>query len=232
MAIRWIRHAAFVAASVAALTLGGCASYVTTQVTAFQNWTARDADKTYVFERSATQQNSLEQQTYEQLVDNELSIYGFRPTDPASAHFAVSLEYGSRDQTVVVQQPDFYDPWGPWGGGGPWRPWGPYWAPPPPPIYTSQAYTLSSHRLVVRIEDRASGKEVYRVTSTAQVDDSSLLRTMPYLIRGAFDGFPLQNGTVRNVRVPIDPNGMAGVPGNERSMQAAPGGAASGVSAQ
>jgi hypothetical protein len=221
MAIKWIRRAAYVAASVAALALGGCASYVTTQVTAFQDWHAGDADKTYVFQRSAAQQNSLEQQTYEQLVDNELSIYGFRLTDAARAHFTVLLQYGSRDQTVIVQQPDFYDPWGSWGGG-PWRPWGPYWAPPPPPIYTSQAYSIFSHRLSIFIADKATGKEVYRVTSAAQVDDPSLLHAMPYLVRGALNSFPLQNGTVRSVRIPVDANGMAGVPANERSVQAPP----------
>jgi Domain of unknown function (DUF4136) len=228
MGIKWIRRVAGIAASAAVLGLGGCASYVTTQVTAFQNWQASDADKTYVFARSAAQQNSLEQQTYEQLVDNELSTYGFRLTDAASAHFTVSLHYGSRDQTVIVQQPDFYDPWGPWGAGGPWRPWGPYWAPPPPPIYTSQAYSIYSHKLSIFIADKASGKEVYRVTSAAQVDDPSLLRAMPYLVRGALVNFPLQNGTVRSVRIPVDPNGMAGVPANERSLQgvlAAPAGA-------
>jgi Domain of unknown function (DUF4136) len=221
MAIKGIRRVACVAASAAVLVLGGCASYVTTQVTAFQNWQASDADKTYVFERTAAQQNSLEQQTYEQLVDNELSTYGFRLTDPASAHFTIMLQYGSRDQTVIVQQPDFYDPWGPWGGG-PWRPWGPYWAPPPSPIYTSQAYSVFSHKLSIFIADKASGREVYRVTSAAQVDDPSLLRAMPYLVRGALANFPLQNGTVRSIRIPVDPNGAAGVPTNERSLQVAP----------
>lgn len=227
MSIKWIRRVAGMAASAAVLMLGGCASYVTTQVTAFQDWHASDADKTYMFQRSLAQQNSLEQRTYEQLVDSELSTYGFRLVDPASAHLAVSLHYGSRDQTVVVQQPD-YDPWGPWGGpwgggwGGPWRPWGPYWAPPPPPAYTSQAYSIFSHQLSIVMTDRQSGKEVYRVTSAAQVDDPSLLRAMPYLIRGALVNFPLQNGTVRSVRIPVDENGMAGVPNNERSVQGSP----------
>jgi hypothetical protein len=221
MAIKWIRRLACVAASATVLVLGGCASYVTTQVTAFQNWQASDADKTYVFQRTPAQQNSLEQQTYEQLVDTELSTYGFRLTDPASAHFTISLQYGSRDQTVIVQQPDFYDPWGPWGGG-PWRPWGPYWAPPPPPVYTSQSYSIFSHKLSIFIVDKATGREVYRVTSAAQVDDPSLLRAMPYLIRGALANFPLQNGTVRSIRIPVDPNGAAGVPTNERSLQVAP----------
>jgi hypothetical protein len=220
MAMKWIRRVACVAASAAVLGLGGCASYVTTQVTAFQDWHAGDADKSYVFQRTALQQNSLEEQTYEQLVNNELSTYGFRLTDPAGAHFTISLQYGSRDQTVIVQQPDFYDPWGPWGG--PWRPWGPYWAPPPPPIYTSQAYSVFSHQLSIFIANKATGKEVYRVTSAAQVDDPSLLRAMPYLVRGALANFPLQNGTVRSVRIPVDPNGAPGVPTNERAVQSGP----------
>jgi hypothetical protein len=70
--------------------------------------------------------------------------------------------------------------------------------------------------------DKATGKEVYRVTSSAQVDDPSLLHAMPFLIRGALADFPLANGTVRRVRVPIDENGTAGLPSNERSVNVAP----------
>jgi hypothetical protein len=76
--------------------------------------------------------------------------------------------------------------------------------------------------LSIVMTDRETGKEVYRVTSAAQVDDPSLLRAMPYLIRGALVNFPLQNGTVRRVRIPVDENGMAGVPNNERSVQGTP----------
>ncbi len=46
MSIKWIRRVAGMAASAAVLMLGGCASYVTTKVTAFQDWHASDADKT------------------------------------------------------------------------------------------------------------------------------------------------------------------------------------------
>ncbi len=201
MAITWIRRAAFFMGSIAVLALGGCANYVTTQVTAFQDWHGSDTDKTYVFKRSPMQQNSLEQQTYEQIVGNELSIYGFRLTDPASAHLTVSLEYGSRDQTVVVPQPDFYDGWGPgvgpWGGIGPWRqwgPWGPYWAAPP--TYTNQTYSMFSHRLSIRINDKATGQELYNVTAAARVDDPSLLRAMPYLVRGALAGLDVDMGDI------------------------------------
>ena len=229
MAIKWIRRAAIGVGVATVLTLGGCANYVTTQVTAFQNWTASDAQRTYAFQNSPAQQNSLEQQTYEQLVDNELSTYGFKLTPIASANFLVSLDYDSRDQTVVVQQPDFYDPWGPWGMPY-YRPWGPWWvAPPPPPTYSTQSYTVSNQRLAIRMMDKATGKEVYRVTSSAQVDDPSLLHAMPFLIRGALADFPLANGTVRRVRVPIDENGTAGLPSNERSVNVAPPAAAPSV---
>lgn len=222
MAIKWIRRAAIGALAGAMLVLGGCASYVTTQVTAFQNWSAGDAQRTYAFQRSPAQQNSLEQQTYEQLVDNELSIYGFKLTPLASANFLVGLDYNSKDQTVVVQQPDFYDPWGPWGSPY-YRQWGPWWVAPPPPVtYSTQTYSIATQHLAIRMIDKATGKEVYRVTSSAQVDDPSLLHAMPFLVRGALADFPLANGTVRRVRVPVDQNGTAGLPSNERSVNVAP----------
>ncbi|RKP59225.1 DUF4136 domain-containing protein [Pararobbsia silviterrae] len=221
MAMKGLRRVALFGVTAAALALGGCANYVTTQVTAFQNWTASDAQRTYAFERSPAQQNSLEQQAYEQLVDNELSVYGFKLTPIASANFLVALDYDSKDGTVVVQQPNFYDPWGPWGMPY-YRPWGPWWvaAPPPPPTYSS--YSIATQRLSLRMLDRQTGNEVYRVTATAQVDDPSLLHAMPFLVRGALSDFPLANGTVRRVRVPVDANGTAGLPSNERSVNAAP----------
>ena len=222
MAIKWIRRAAISTIATTALVLGGCASYVTTQVTAFQNWTANDAQRTYAFRRGPAQQNSLEQQTYEQLVDNELSIYGFKLVPDSGANFYVELNYGSKDQTVVVQQPDFYDPWGPWGMPY-YRPWGPWMAPPPPPpTYTTQTYSIAQQQLAIRMIDKSTGKEVYRVMASAQTDDPSLLHAMPFLVRGALSDFPLANGTVRRVRVPVGDDGTAGLPNNERSVNVAP----------
>jgi hypothetical protein len=60
-----------------------------------------------------------------------------------------------------------------------------------------------------RLTDRASGREVYKVSASNSGGESSLVRAMPYLIRSALTDFPLGNGTVRTVKIPLDKNGGA-----------------------
>lgn len=202
---RWTRRAILMLAALTAL-LSGCTSYVTTQVTAFSDWNGNDASRTYAFTRSASQQNSLEQSTYELLVANELATQGFRQVDEQQARYLVGLSYGTRTDTVNVTQPVFYS--SPWPGpywGRPFDPWGPFG--PFPPAYVSQTYPVFTHSLGIRITQRATGKEVYNVMARNAGDEASLVRAMPYLVRSALADFPLGNGAVRTVKMPVDKNG-------------------------
>jgi len=45
------------------------------------------------------------------------------------------------------------------------------------------------------------------VTASNSGGESSLVRAMPYLIRSALADFPLGNGTVRTVKIPLDKTG-------------------------
>lgn len=195
----------------AALWLSGCTTYVQTQVTAFSDWSGSDATRTYAFARQGEQQNSIEQTTYETLVANELSKYNFRQTPDASARYQVALGYSVRGDLVTVRQPVYYDPWpmygpygrpfwGPWGGWGPYGPWG-------PTGYVDQSYPVYIHALQIRMTDRQTGREVYKVTAVNSTGDPSLYQAMPYLTRSALADFPLGNGTVRTVTLPVDKNG-------------------------
>ena len=202
---RWTRRAILMLAALTAL-LSGCTSYVTTQVTAFSDWNGNDASRTYAFTRSASQQNSLEQSTYELLVANELATQGFRQVDEQQARYLVGLSYGTRTDTVNVTQPVFYS--SPWPGpywGRPLDPWGPFG--PFPPAYVSQSYPVFTHSLGIRITQRATGKEVYNVLARNAGDEASLVRAMPYLVRSALADFPLGNGVVRTVKMPVNKNG-------------------------
>jgi hypothetical protein len=58
--------------------------------------------------------------------------------------------------------------------------------------------------------ERATGREVYKVTAVNSTDDASLYHAMPYLARSALADFPLGNGTVRTVTLPVDKNGGIG----------------------
>ncbi|RKE34640.1 uncharacterized protein DUF4136 [Paraburkholderia sp. BL23I1N1] len=201
---RWTRRATLLLATLTVL-LSGCTSYVTTQVTAFSDWRGNDATRTYAFTRAADQQNNLELTTYERLVGNELATHAFRQVDAAQARYLVGLSYGIRSDMVTVAQPVYYNPWpAPYWGWSfdPWGPWGPY-----PTAYVNQSYPIFTHLLGVRITERAGGKEVYNVTARNSDEESSLVRAMPYLARSALADFPLGNGVVHTVKIPVDKNG-------------------------
>ncbi|PRY03760.1 DUF4136 domain-containing protein [Paraburkholderia sp. BL25I1N1] len=208
---RWTRHATLLLGALAVL-LSGCTTYVTTQVTAFSDWSGSDATRTYAFTRAADQQNNLELSTYERLVANELAAHSFRQVDGAQARYLVGLSYGIRSDVVTVAEPVYYNPWPApyWGYGRPFDPWGPWGAFPA--TYVNQSYPIFTHLLGVRITERASGKEVYNVTARNTGGESSLVRAMPYLARSALADFPLGNGVVHTVKIPV---GTSGGPSNE-----------------
>jgi hypothetical protein len=207
---QWSRRAKMLLAVVGAL-LSGCTTYVTTQVTAFSDWTGSDATRTYAFTRADDQPSNLELTTYERIVANELGTHAFREVDTPQARYLVGLSYGIRADMVTVAQPVYYNPWpGPYWGG-PFDPWGAWGGMPA--TYVNQSYPIFTHLLGVRITERASGKEVYNVTARNSGGESSLVRAMPYLARSAFADFPLGNGVVHTVKIPLNQNG--GAPSNE-----------------
>ena len=199
----WARRAMLLLAALTVL-LSGCTTYVTTQVTAFSDWTGSDATRTYAFAREPEQRNDLELTTYERIVANELAAHAFRQVGSAEARYLVGISYGIRSDLVTVAEPVYYNPWPApyWGWGRPFDPWGP-WGPFPAG-YVNQSYPVFTHLLGVRITERATGKEVYNVTARNSGGESSLVRAMPYLARSALADFPLGNGVVRTVRIPLD----------------------------
>ncbi|MEX3583010.1 MAG: DUF4136 domain-containing protein [Burkholderia sp.] len=216
-------RAALWLASACIVLLSGCASYVSTQVTAFSDWSGSDATRTYAFTRVQDEQNSLEQTTYENIVANELSTLSFRRVPAEQASYLVALTYGIKGELVNVPQPVYYDPWigpGPyWRGTGAWGgfgPWGPFQTG-----YVNQTYRVYERLLAIRITERGTGREVYNVSARNSGGGGSLVKTMPYLARSALADFPLGNGSTRTVRLPVDRNG--GDPAsNERTAPAAP----------
>jgi len=118
----------------------------------------------------------------------------------------------------TVAEPVYYNPWPApyWGWGRPYDPWGP-WGPFPAG-YVNQSYPIFTHLLGVRITERATGKEVYNVTARNSGGESSLVRAMPYLARSALADFPLGNGVVRTVKIPL---GNSAGASNETAVPAA-----------
>jgi hypothetical protein len=200
----WRRAAGAGLVMVGAL-LGGCASYVTSNVTAFQDWRGSDAQRTYVFQTDPARQNDLEEASYETLVAQTLSTYGFTQVPRAQAHYAVNVAFGQRETTGYAPQaiypggPFAYDPV--WRGRRGWGP-SPFWAAPP--TIVSLPYAASVSELTIRIKTLDDGKEVYKVTARHVGDATPLPVVMPFLVRSALFDFPMPNGTVRNVKLPAD----------------------------
>lgn len=200
----------------AVVFLSGCASYVTSHVSAFQDWRQIGPDKTYVFSHEAgIDADDLERQTYESMVAEEISTYGFNQVAASGAHYLIEIRYGISEGTAIFSQPT--NPWASWGG---WRPgfgfgFGPWWGPP---LMIDTAYSVYRSFLRLRIRDRQAGREVYRVEVEHTDNAPSLVRVMPYLVRSAFYEFPMQNGATREVRLLRDPQlkGMGGVGPDQR----------------
>ncbi|SDD27660.1 protein of unknown function [Cupriavidus sp. YR651] len=198
--------------ALAALWLSGCASTVTTEVTAFRQagW-QNDAPRTYAFEHTPQQEAQLERQTYEQWLADAMAGVGFEQAPARQARYLVSMEYDAAPGFVRVAEtvyPDpWYGPWGPyWGPYGGYRPYGPWgWGPgywPPQTVVRDVPVTFSSLR--VYFKDAASGKRVYQVTARNTTEGGSLPSVMPYMIRSAFTEFPTESGRPRRVTLEVD----------------------------
>lgn len=201
MPVRWALAGALAAASL----LAGCASTVTSQVTAFRQpgWTD-NPPRTYAFDRTAAQQNDLERQTYEAWTADQLAGHGFAAAPRGSARYLVRLDYSAATRLAQVRQPVYPDPYwgpGPWSPArGPWGPWGP-WGPQ----YVDTTVQVPFYAYHVEIDEAATGKRVYQVTAQTQGGDGSLAGVMPYLIRSAFASFPAPNAQPILVELPADP---------------------------
>ena len=201
---RWLTLALF-ALSVA--LLAGCATpTVTSQVTTFHRWPEQLQDKTYVFERSAAENNNLEYLNYENLVRGQLARLGFREAAPAqSPVLRVTLKYHVDVRDVHEVYPVVIDPYGPfpvWGGRyGPY--YDPFWYGPPVVEQRQADYTLYTRTLDIAITRIADGKALYETKVVSKGTNSSLAAVMPYMIRSAFVDFPGKSGVPHYVELPM-----------------------------
>ena len=78
-----------------------------------------------------------------------------------------------------------------------------------PVAYVNQAYPSFVKGLSIQIVDQKTHAEVYKVNASTAGPDPELLLAMPYLVRSALSNFPLPNGTVIHVSLPVGANGPA-----------------------
>lgn len=184
----------------ALLLLTGCASTLSARVTTFQQWPADAQGANYRIVPPAG--DSLEVQAFADMIRAAIGRTGlYEAQGGEKPRFDVHFEYGASESQGWTQR--FYDPYfdgfGPWGMGGYYggfRGWGGGIYYTPQVVNVPVRYTKST--LTVSIKDNLKqGAQVYKSTAVSASD--SLVEVMPYLARAVFDGFPGNNGQVRDI---------------------------------
>lgn len=198
-----------------ALLLGGCATTIRSDVTTFHQWPAQIEDKSYVFEAPPSFDNTLEYQSYQNLVRGQLAQLGFNEANQGTAALKVGMRFTTTDVPVRVVQPAmpmFYDysyyRFGPryhsrFGPRGRFAGWyhpfyDPFWSPFP--AYQVSIEHQYRRELQVSIKDKTD-KRLFDVTVHNMSRELSTPAVMPALVQSAFAGFPGPNGQVRRVEL-------------------------------
>lgn len=197
------------------LLLSGCASTIRSEVTAFHQWPADAAGRTFAFTHTGTEAQDLERQNHENLVRLQLLKLGLRDaTSGQPAQLAVRVDYSINARDVRVIETVLVDPWSgiPWYGPGYYRPYwawpgygypyygpGPMWPGMPVAQQQERRFTAFDRQLKVKIVDTASQQTWYDVTVRSSGEKGNLVDVMPYLTEAAFRDFPGPNGKARTV---------------------------------
>lgn len=201
---RLLRYAGLLVGIVA---LTGCASTISARVTSYQQWPTDAHGADYRIVAGTEQNNNLEFQAFSDMVRAAIGATGLvEAASGQAARFDILIAYGNPiEQRWVQRYHDHYmDGWGfrpffsgVYGGYGGWG-WG-------SGIYvTPSAVTVPvdvyKNTLMITIKDnRNSGMEVYRSSAVSISEADNLTSVMPYLAQAIFDGFPANNGQVREV---------------------------------
>ncbi|MDB5790907.1 MAG: hypothetical protein JWQ80_931 [Massilia sp.] len=199
------------AAAATALLLGGCATTIRSDVTTFHQWPAQIEDKSYVFDTPPAMDNTLEYQSYQNLVRGHLAQLGFREANAGAARLKVAMRFTTTEVPVRVLEPAmpmfhayphyrFGPRFGPRGRFARWHHpfYDPFWSPFP--AYHVSIEHQYRRELQVSIKD-AGDKRLFDVTVHNTSDELSTPSVMPALVHSAFAGFPGPNGAVRRVEL-------------------------------
>lgn len=186
--------------------LAGCATTIRSDVTAFHEWPAALPDKSYVFERTREQNDSLEYRSYENLVRAELSRLGFTEA-PAATKPALkaAISYSIQGRDVREVYPVAVNPYPYWYGPA-WRGYygpfyDPFWYGPPIVEQRMSQYQLFTRQLRIALARISDGKKLYETTVVSEGTNGTLAAVMPYLVRSAFADFPGPSGVPRRIEL-------------------------------
>lgn len=200
---RWRRTWAGCLAA-ALLILSGCASTLAARVTTYQQWPVGVQGEYYRIVPAPDQSGNLQFGAFSDMLRAAIGVTGLREaTGGAQARFDVHFEYENPARQIWVQRyddPFFYPGWP--GFGGYYGGWGGSVFYAPRTVHVP--VEIYRNTLTVTIFDRhANSREVYRATAVNSSQSDSLDAVMPYLMQAIFDGFPGNNGQVKEVRYEV-----------------------------
>lgn len=202
------------------LLAGGCASYLSADVTSFHQLPPdnRLAGRSFLIEPAAEQKQSLEFRAYADLVRQALIRQGLTAAAGPGADLAVAVAYSlDSGRPVTYGYPAYgYTSFGPvWG-------WVPHHGPGGQIRYV-QAVTypvgygvvgtnysqsvLYRRELRVDVTDRqpgANGAKLFEGRAVSEGEVGALAPVMPALVQALFSDFPGPNGVTRRVSVRLD----------------------------
>lgn len=197
------------------LLMAGCASTIRTEVTAFNQWPADAAGRSFGFVHRDSEAQDLARQTYEHLVRAQLRKLGLKDAMASeTAQLSVRLDYAISGRDVRVVETVLVDPWvgTPWYGSGFFHPYwgmpgshpyfhGPMFPGPPVAREREMRFTVFRRELKLTISDTAGGRALYDVTVVSEGEQGNLALLMPYLVEAAFRDFPGLNGAPRVIEM-------------------------------
>lgn len=196
--------------------LSGCASTLRTEVTAYHQWPADAASRSFSFANSAAEEQDLERQFVEKQVRTQLEQLGLRETAAGQpAQLSVRVDYQNRGRDVRVVERVLVDPWygsawyGPgyyspyWGWSGYGYPFHPVWPSMPVARDVERRYTVFQRELKVKISDADNRRALYDVAVRSEGKEGNLAAVMPYLAAAAFRDFPGPNGEPRVIEMKV-----------------------------
>lgn len=208
------------AAPVALLALGGCATPFRADVSRFQMMPAPEGQTFLVQAADPQMQGGLEFSHYAQQVAGRLIQQGYHQVESGKPTMIVNLDYGiDNGHEKVVTTPGFggygYGGFGGWGYGGfggrgfYGRGWGYGWGDPfwyqPFGYPEVNSYTYYVSHLVMRINRTEDGKVLFEGRARARSTTDSLPVVVPNLIDAMFTGFPGRSGEDILISVPPPP---------------------------
>lgn len=227
------------AAPVALLALGACATPFRADVSRFQQMPAPQGQTFVVQANNARDQGGLEFQQYAGYVTQALVAEGYRPAaSPGAANFVVLVDYGVDDgQQRVVTRPGFgYGGFGGgWGGGfgSPFYPrwgggrfyggwgdpflfgggWGGGWGG-----NDTYSYTVFTSHVELTINRTSDGQRLFEGRARARSTDDDLPRLVPSLVEALFLDFPGRSGEDVRITIP-EGDGPARIDDRRRSRR-------------